>query len=378
MAGKDYYSLLGVSKTASPDEVKKAFRKLAHQHHPDKHGGSDAKFKEINEAYQVLSDPQKRQQYDQFGANFEQAGAPGGFNWQDFSRSQGGFSQGGINFDFGNMGDLGDIFGDFFGGSQRRGGRRTGPRRGQDLGFTTAIDFHESVFGTEKALRFEKNIACSRCHGSGAEPGAKVSTCSTCGGSGQVQQVQRTFLGDMRTVTVCPTCGGEGKSAEKLCSRCKGVGSEAGIKELKVKIPAGIDDGQTIRLSGEGEPGAKGGQAGDLLLTVQVRPDKVFKRDGYNLYTTREISVTLASLGGKVKLATLDGQVNLKIPAGTQSGKVFKLENKGVPHLRSKSRGDLLVTVHVATPDRLSRQQKQALRELPVMEGEELESGGWF
>ncbi|MBI5466185.1 MAG: molecular chaperone DnaJ, partial [Candidatus Kerfeldbacteria bacterium] len=281
------------------------------------------------------------------------------------------------NFDFGNLGDLGDIFGDFFSGPQRRT-RRAGPRRGQDLAFATAIDFREAVFGLDKVLRFEKNVTCAKCHGSGAEPGAKVTTCSTCGGQGQVQQVQRTFLGDMRTVTVCPTCGGEGKSAEKLCSRCKGVGSEAGIKELKVKIPAGIDDGQTIRLSGEGEPGAKGGEPGDLLLTVQVRPDKVFKRDGYNLYTTREISVTLASLGGKVKLATLDGEVNLKIPAGTQSGKVFKLEVKGVPHLRSKTRGDLLVSVHVSTPAKLSRQQKRALQDLPLIEGEEIESGGWF
>ncbi len=368
---KDYYHILGVPKTASADEIKKAFRKLAHQHHPDKHGGTDAKFKELNEAYQVLGNADKRKQYDQFGANFEQAGAPGGFNWQDFSRAGqgGGFGGGSANFDFG---DLGDIFGDFFGGG-RSGTRRAGPRRGADVQFVTAVDFREAVFGVEKTLRFEKDIVCSRCKGSGAEPGAKITTCATCNGQGHVEQMQRTFLGAMRSVVTCPTCGGEGKTTDKVCTRCQGQGHEQGVRELKVNIPAGIDDGQTIRLSSEGEPGAKSGTPGDLLLTVQVRPDRVFKRQGYNLSTTKEISLALATLGGKVRLATLDGDVHMKVPEGTQSGKVFKLDSKGVPHVRGKGRGDLLVTIHVQTPAKLSRNQREALKAFSAWEGEEPE-----
>jgi molecular chaperone DnaJ len=366
MAAKDYYQTLGVPKTASAEEIKKAFRKLAHQHHPDKHGGTDAKFKEINEAYQVLGNADKRKQYDQFGANIEQAGA--GFNWQDFSRAQGGFGGADVNFDFGN---LGDIFGDFFGGG--RGGRRAGPVRGSDVQFVTAVDFREAVFGVEKSLRFEKEVPCNHCHGSGSEPGAKVETCSTCGGQGHVEQMQRTFLGAMRTVAVCPSCKGEGKTTDKVCTRCKGQGSEQGVRELKVHIPAGIDDGQTIRLTGEGEPGRKGGPAGDLLLTVQVRPDQTFRREGYTLYTTKEVSLSLATLGGRVLLSTLDGDVHLKVPAGTQSGKVFKLSERGVPKLRSKSRGDLLVTIHVQTPEKISRKQKEALKSFSPWQGEEVE-----
>lgn len=362
--------MLGVLKSASADEVKKAFRKLAHEHHPDKHGGSDAKFKEINEAYQVLSNPEKRKQYDQFGSNFESAGGPGGFNWQDINRG-GGFGAG-ANFDFGDLGDLGDLFGGVFG----RGGRRhTGPAQGNDVQFVTAIDFSEAVFGTEKTLRFEKRGPCSKCEGSGAEPGAKVSTCKTCGGNGQVEQMQRTILGAIRTVGVCPTCQGEGRTADKQCTKCRGRGSEPGVRELKVKIPAGIDDRQTLRLQSEGEPGERGGPPGDLLLTVQVRPDKRFIRKGQSLYTTREISLPVAALGGKVTLETLDGEVKFKVPAGTQSGAVFTLEGKGVHHLRGKSRGDLYVTVHVKTPEKLSRKEREALKGLPASKGEEVDVG---
>lgn len=370
---KDYYAILGVPRSASPDDIKKAFRKLAHQHHPDKKGGSEAKFKELNEAYQVLSDPAKRQQYDQFGASFESAGGPSGFNWQDFSRAQGGFGGANVNFDFG---DLGDLFGDFFGGLGGRS-RRSGPSRGADLQFATAVDFREAVFGVEKTLRFEKNVVCSRCQGSGAEPGAKVTTCRTCGGQGRVEQVQRTILGAMRTVGVCPTCQGEGKTAEKVCTKCRGRGSEPGLRELKVKIPAGIDNGRTIELAGEGEPGTKGGPAGSLLLTIQVRPDKLFRRQGADLLTTKEVSFSLAALGGSVRLATLDGEVRLAVPAGTQSGRVVKLEGKGVPSLRGRGRGDLLVTIHVKTPEKLSKKQKEALRELPLADGEEPKDSGW-
>lgn len=371
MAGKDYYATLGVPKGASQDDIKKAFRKLAHQHHPDKKGGTEAKFKELNEAYQVLSDPAKRQQYDQFGANFESAGGPGGFNWQDFSNARGGFNGADVNFDLGN---LGDIFGDFFGGSRQR----SGPRQGRDLQFATAIDFKESIFGVEKTLRFEKNIVCAHCQGAGAEPGAKVSTCATCGGQGRVEQVQRTILGAMRSLGVCPTCQGEGKTADKVCTKCKGRRSEAGIRELKIKVPAGIADGQTIELSGEGEPGIHGGPPGSLFLTIQVRPDKIFKRRGNDILTTKEISVALAAVGGFVNLMTLDGEVKLKIPSGTQSGQVVTLDGKGATILRGRGRGDLLITIHVRTPSKLSKKQREAISTLPKADGEQLEEGGWY
>lgn len=372
---KDYYKILGVNKNASQEEIKKAFHKLAHEHHPDKQSGNEAKFKEINEAYQVLSNKDKRQQYDQFGANFEAAGGPGGFNWQGFG--QGGFNQGGFRVDFNDLGDISDLFGfgEMFGGGRSR---RAGPQRGADLQFTTAIDFKESVLGTEKVLRFEKNIVCSKCNGSGAEPGSKVSTCATCGGQGQVQQTQRTFLGAMRTLQVCPDCRGQGNKIDKLCGRCKGRGHEPGIKELKVKIPAGIADGQTIELVHEGEPGEKGGSAGSLFLNVQVRPHKLFKREGYNLLTKKNISFSLAAFGGSVPLTTLEGEIILKIPAGTQSGTVVKLENKGVPHLRSKSSGDLLVTIQVITPSKLSKKEKQALKDLATEKDEVLANDSWF
>jgi len=373
---KDYYNILGVKKDASNEEIKKAYRKLAHEFHPDKKGGNEAKFKEVNEAYQVLGNEAKRKQYDQFGANFEQAGSgPGGFNWQDFSRAYGSQTGGpNINFDFG---DLGDIFGDWFGGG-RGSARSAGPRRGNDLEFVTAVDFAEAVFGTEKTLRFEKTMVCSYCKGSGSEPGAKVTICSTCGGRGQVEHIQRTFLGAMRSVSVCPTCGGEGKTTSQKCKHCGGRGVEVGIRELKVKIPAGIDNGQSIRLSGEGEPGVKGGPAGDLLLVIQVRPDRIFSRKGFDLLTHKNISFSLAALGGKATVHTLDGDINLKIPAGTQSGKVFKIADKGVPHLRGKSRGDLLVTIQVKTPDKLSKKAKEAIKTLPILDGEEVSDSGWF
>ncbi len=376
---KDYYQILGVSKGASQEEIKKAFRRLAHEHHPDKHGGSDAKFKEINEAYQVLGNPDKRKQYDQFGAAFESAGGPSGFNWQDFAHAGGGFNQSGFKVDFDNFGDLGDLFGfgDIFGGSSRRS-RKAGPRKGADIQFETAIDFRESVFGTEKILRFEKNVVCSKCGGTGVESGVKVTTCSTCGGQGQVEQVQRTFLGAMRSISTCPDCGGEGKRAEKLCSRCRGKGSEPGLKELKVKIPAGIADGQTIELKGEGEPGIRGGPAGSLYLLIRVRPDKVFKRQGYDLLTQKQISFPVAALGGSVPLFTLDGEVQLKIPAGTQAGTVIKLEGKGVPYLHGRGRGDLLVTIKIITPSRLSKKERDILKQLPMEKGEKLSSDSWF
>ncbi len=375
---KDYYQILGVAKNATQDDIKKAFRKLAHEHHPDKHGGSDAKFKEINEAYQVLSNSDKRQQYDQFGTAFETAGGPGGFNWSDFQRAGGfgGFQTENINFeDLSDMfGGFGDIFG--FGGGGRR--HRGGSRKGANLQIETAIDFEEAVFGTVKTLRLEKNIVCAVCSGSGTEPGSKVTTCSTCGGSGQVAQVQRTFLGNIQSISTCPTCAGAGKKADKICKHCHGRGIEKGVRNLEFKIPAGINSGQQIRLSGEGEPGEKGGQAGDLLIFIRVRPHKFFQREGFDLYTDKEISLPLAALGGKAAIKTLDGEVNLKIPAGTQSGTVFKVAGRGVPHLRMTKRGDVFVTIKVKIPAKLSRKEKELLKEIGGEEGEKIDDGGLF
>lgn len=371
---KDYYDILGVSKNASQDEVKRAFRKMAHQYHPDKAGGNEAKFKEINEAYQVLSNQQKRQQYDQYGQTFEQAqrqGGFGGFSWEDFARQAGGpFGSGyrteNVEFDFG---DLGDIFGDLFGfGGRTRARRAQERRRGQDIEVSMEIEFREAVFGTEKIIDLFKNMTCPHCSGSGAEPGSKIITCATCGGSGQVEQVQHTILGQFRTVGVCPECRGEGKKASERCSQCRGQGRVRDTEKIKVKIPAGIDNGETIRLVAEGEAGQKGGAAGDLFITLRVKPDLEFKRDGYDIRTEAEISFSQAALGTKIEVNTIDGFVKLKIPSGTQSGKVFILKGKGVSRLRGSGRGDQYVTVNVSTPTRLSRRQKQLFEELAESE----------
>ncbi len=368
---KDYYNILGISKGASADEIKKAYRTLAHQHHPDKSGGDEAKFKEINEAYQVLSNPQKRQQYDQYGQTFEQAqrqggfgGGAGGFSWDDFARagSTGGFQGQNVNFDFG---DLGDVFGDLFGfGGGSRSKRAQRARQGGDIQTEMNIEFREAVFGVEKIVDLYKLSTCSHCHGNGAEPGTKIETCPTCGGSGQVRQVQQTILGAFQSVGVCPTCQGEGKKASKKCKECGGSGRVKATEKIKVEIPAGISDGETIRLSGKGEAGTHGSHAGDLYITMRVKADRDFKREGDNIISEISITFSQAALGTKVPVLTLDGEVMLHIPSGTQSGKVFKLGGKGVPHLRSRGRGDHLVTVTVVTPPHLSREQKKILEEL--------------
>lgn len=370
---KDYYEILGVGRTASKDEIKQAFRKLAHQHHPDKASGDEKKFKEINEAYQVLTNDEKRRQYDQFGSTFEQAQSGGqGFNWQDFSRAGGPF--GGFraeNGDFGGLDDLGDLFGDLFGfnSSRTRTKRKTRARAGADIQAEMEIDFEEAVFGAEKVFDLYKTIICPHCRGNGAEPGTKISTCQTCKGLGQVQQVQNTILGQIRSSAVCPHCAGEGKTAEKNCKKCGGQGYIKDYQKIKVKIPAGIDNGQSIRLSGQGEVGSRGAGAGDLYLIIRVKPSHFFKRDGYDIFSSSEISFSQSALGTKKIVKTLDGEVELKIPAGTQSGKIFRLKGKGVPHLESSGRGDQLVEVIVKTPTRLSRRQKELLEELEEEEG---------
>lgn len=366
---KDYYDILGVGKDASPEEIKKAFRKKAHEFHPDKKGGNEAKFKEVNEAYQVLGNTEKRKQYDQFGTTFDQTGQQG-FRWEDFGAGfdpfrQGGFRSENINFDFG---DLGDIFGDFFGMGQKTRTKARRVTKGDDLEMEIEVDFREAVFGAEKTLELYKTVTCDNCEGTGAKPGTKIITCSVCRGSGQVDQIQRTILGQIRTRSVCPECQGEGKTYSEKCPHCRGTGIIKANRRVKVKIPAGINHRQSIRLSGEGEAGAKGGPAGDLYLSIRISPDSEFRRDGDDILTQAEISFAQAALGDKIKINTLEGEGYLKIPAGTQSGKVFKLKNKGVPHLHSRGRGDQLVEVIVKIPQKLSRRQRELLEELKELE----------
>ena len=354
---KDYYNILGVNKSASGDEIKKAFRKLAHEHHPDKKSGDEAKFKEINEAYQVLSDSQKRSQYDQFGSAFQNGQAGGAQGFGGFEGFNGGFNV--------NMDDLGDIFGglgDVFGFGDG-GARSRSARRGSDIQVLLAIDFSEAVFGVEKEIGLKKTVKCSKCDGEGREPGTEVVICKTCGGKGRVIRVQRTILGNMQVQTTCEACRGEGKNFKEKCSACRGAGLVQQIINLKVKIPAGIDNNETIRLSGQGEAATKGNSAGDLYLKIRVNPDRRFERDGFNIKSRAEISFSQAALGEKIEVITVDGPVDLKIPEGTQSGKVFILRDKGVPNLNGRGRGNHLVEVIVKTPTGLSRKQKELLKE---------------
>jgi len=360
--GKDYYKILGVNKGAQPDEIKKAFRKLAHQYHPDKKGGDEAKFKEINEAYQVLGDAKKRSQYDQFGSAFENAQAGGGFSGFEGFRDFSGFTNG---FDV-NMDDLGDIFGgigDIFGFG---GGRAKRAKRGRDIQTTLAIEFNEAVFGATKEVNLKKTVVCSQCNGTGAEPGAKINTCQNCGGSGKEIKIQRTILGNIQVQTTCSACQGEGRSYSKKCSKCSGLGVAEELVKLNIKIPAGIDNGETIRLTGQGEAGQKGASVGDLYIEIRVNPDKRFVRNGDNILAKAYITFTQAALGDKIDISTIDGEVKLKIPAGTQSGTTFNLRGRGVANLQSRRRGNHLVEVIIKTPTNLSRKQKQELKDLNI------------
>lgn len=372
---KDYYSILGVSKTASEDDIKKAFRKLAHQYHPDKKGGNAEKFKEINEAYQVLGDTQKRKQYDQFGAGFDQAGfgqgqaGYGGFSWEDVMRQsgfggRGGFGNGGVDFDFG---DLGDIFSSAFGfGGGRSRRTSSGPQRGDDIQATLTIEFDDAVRGSKQTITFPRQEKCSHCGGNGAEPGSKIVTCATCNGTGTQVQAQRTPFGTFQVRTTCRTCHGAGQSFERPCSSCRGEGLKNSRAQIVLNIPAGIDDGETIRVSGEGEAGRRGGPAGDLYVKVRVRASKIFMREGYNVVSKATISFPMAALGGSMVIETVDGPTDLDIPAGTQSGAVIALKGKGIQRLHGRGRGDHLVHITVQTPTRLSRKAKVLLEDLKV------------
>lgn len=373
MANKDYYKTLGVEKGATDEAIKKAYRKLAHEYHPDKATGNEAKFKEINEAYQVLKDTDKRQKYDQYGTSFDDMGGWGGANWEDVMR---GFRQGSgggqsAGFDFGNQSgfsfDLGDIFSEFFGGrsSAGAGGRSTRRRsRGRDIETTIEIDFKESVFGVEKNIKMDKLDRCTVCHGNRAEPGTPIVECAQCGGRGQVQVTRQSFLGVISSTAVCPQCQGDGKIAKKKCAHCNGEGLERVAKTIKIKIPAGIANGESIRITGEGEVSDDLSSAGDLYVRLRVSGHYKFKRQADDIYSVEPITFTQAVLGGKIWVDTLDGKVNLKIPVGTASDTVFKLKKKGVPHLRTYGQGDHLVTVKIVVPEKLSRKGRKLLEEL--------------
>lgn len=359
MAGKrDYYDVLGVSREASQDEIKKAYRKMSLKYHPDVHPDkeeAEARFKEINEAYEVLSDSQKRATYDRFGHSaFDPSQGPGGF--------------GGGGFDFG-MGGFEDIFDMFFGGGDR--GRSRGPTRGADREMELSIDLEDAVFGAEKEIQIPRMEECDTCEGSGAQPGTEVKRCSTCGGTGQVRSVQSTPFGRFETVRTCGKCSGQGTAIEKPCKQCNGSGQVRRVRKVSLKIPAGVDTGSRLRMQGEGGPGQLGGPPGDLYIYIRVNPHPIFKRQGYELTCEVPISFVDAALGAEITVPTLDGEHKITIPEGTQTGTVFKVRGKGVPHLRSRRRGDQNVVVKVAVPTRLSARQKQLLREFAREESEE-------
>lgn len=356
MAKRDYYEILGVSKNASPDELKKAYRRLAIQHHPDR-GGDEAKFKEVNEAYEVLKDSAKRQRYDQFGhAGVGSSAASDGNPFSGF----GGFSGAeNVNFDFGDLG-LGDIFGSFFGGQQSRSQRES---RGRDVETDIEISFEDAVFGTEVDLKLNIEDVCEHCKGTRTEPGYELKKCDNCNGSGQVTNVMRTVFGNIQQAAPCPVCKGRGQIPEKECSVCHGVGTKRKTQTIGLKVPAGIDDGAVIRLREHGEAIASGPK-GDLYVNIRVKPHKKFTREGDLILSSQHIDMVDAALGTEIGVETVDGVVRMKVPAGTQSGTDFKLSGHGVPHMNRGSRGAHIVTINVDTPTRLSREQKELLAEL--------------
>lgn len=357
----NYYELLGVSKTASQDEIKKAFHKLAHRYHPDK-GGDEKKFKEINEAYQVLSDAKKRQQYDQFGKTFDHGGnpAPGGANW-DFNWAW--QNNAGQDFD---VEDFGDVFENLFsfGGGGRRASKKD-VRKGKNIEVDIEISLEDTLKATSKKITLSKMVACHRCNGNGAEPGTKINECFACRGSGQVQQIKRTILGSYTTFVTCPECKGDGTKPEKPCNVCKGDGRTKGQEEIDFLIPAGIDNNQAIEIEGRGEAGKKGGKSGNLYVRVFVKEHPIFERRGDDLYLLQEISYSQAILGDEVEVPTLEEKnILLNIPQGTESGKVLRISGKGVPHFGGYGRGNMFVELKIKTPKKVSRKQKELLDEL--------------
>jgi molecular chaperone DnaJ len=355
MSKRDYYDVLGVSKDASDDEIKKAFRKAAVKHHPDKEGGDETKFKEINEAYEVLKDRQKRQRYDQFGhagvGGASGGGYAGGNPFEGFGNGQG------FEFNFGD-GGLGDIFGQFFGG----GSHASGPVRGNDVETQITLTFEEAVFGVEKRLNLTMEDECSHCKGTTVEPGSSMKTCPTCKGAGQQTRVMNTMFGAIQQAVTCETCKGRGKIPEKECTVCRGRGTERRQQDITIKVPAGIDDGATIRLKERGEAAANAPK-GDLYVHIRVKAHKKFTREGDIILSEEHISMVDAALGTEIDVDTVDGVVTMKIPAGTQSGTDFKLSGHGVPHLRRESRGPHIVQIIVDTPTKLSKKQRELLEQ---------------
>jgi molecular chaperone DnaJ len=350
---KDYYKTLGIEKNASKEDVKKAFRKLAHEHHPDK-GGNAEKFKEANEAYSVLSDDSKRTQYDTYGT-----ASPGGGGYQGGNAGFEGFDfsgfSGGQNVDF----DLGDIFGEFFGG--RSSGRRAA-KKGRDISIDLELSFLESVFGAEKTIKLTKNSKCNVCDGSGAKAGTSMQTCHTCGGQGRIRETKRSFLGPVVTEKICETCDGSGKIPKEKCSNCHGLGIFRKEESFSVNIPADINDGESVRLTGAGES-IKSGSSGDLYIRIHVKKDPLFKKEGKNLVTELNIKITDAVLGAKYSLKTLDGDIELKVPEGAEFGQILRIRGKGVP-ISHEKRGDLLVKLNIKIPTRLSKKARKDFEEL--------------
>lgn len=371
MASKrDYYEVLGVNKNATDDELKKAYRKLAKKYHPDANldnkAEAEAKFKEVNEAYETLSNPQKRRMYDQFGPDGPQGfggGAGGPFGGQNgyYSYSSSGFDG------FGDFGDLGDIFSSFFGGGfgGKSSRKQNGPKKGADLNLQLDITFEEAFLGVEKEIIINRNEECSHCHGTGARPGTSVTKCPECNGTGQVRQVQNTILGQMQTTRTCATCHGSGEIIKEPCDICRGKGKVRKQPKIKVKIPAGIDNAQTVVLRGEGEPGEKGGPKGDLYITVKIKRHSIYTRSGNNVICDIPISITQATLGAELEIPMVDGsKEKYKIPDATQTGTKFVIKNKGFKSVNSNVVGDFIFNVVVQTPKRLTKEQRELLVQL--------------
>lgn len=356
---RDFYEVLGVSKSATPDEIKKAYRRLAKQYHPDinpDNKEAEAKFKEANEAYSVLSDEQKRGNYDRFGhAAFDGSGG-------------GGFS----GFDGFGFGGLDDLFESFMGGGFGRSrAKKTGPQRGNDLQYALEISFEEAAFGVNKEISISRLQNCSVCNGSGSKPGTTVESCKQCQGTGQVRYTQSTPFGQFVNVKTCDVCRGEGKIITHPCEACHGKGRISKNSRISMNIPAGIDEGQTISLKGEGEPGLRGGPAGDLYVTLHIKPHALFKREGYDVVCDIPISFSQAALGAEIDIPTIDGIIKHTVPEGTQTATVFKIKGKGIKHLRSNSRGDQYIRVNVEVPTKLSNKQKELLRQFAEITGDE-------
>ncbi|MFA6076774.1 MAG: molecular chaperone DnaJ [Candidatus Paceibacterota bacterium] len=360
---KDYYEILGVNKSASKDDIKKAFYKLAHKYHPDKKEGNETKFKQVNEAYQVLSDDTKRSKYDQYGFQFENMGSAstggyggsrqGGFEGFDFS----GFQNGNADFDFGN---LNDIFSDFFGGGM--GGGRREQKRGRDISTEIQISFSDSIFGTNRKVLITKMSNCLICHGSGAKVGSKIETCKTCNGQGKIRESKRTIFGNIANTKICEVCSGTGEVPKEICEMCKGKGVLRREEEVSIVIPAGIRDGEMIRMTGYGEAASKG-TTGDLYIKINVAPHTVFKRDGNDLVMNLNLKLSDALLGVEHSIETLDGEIKVTIPEGVSVNEILRVRGKGVPISKSK-RGDLLIKLNIKMPSKISRSSRALIEEL--------------